>query len=173
MSSEEFGLNMMVILRVLQCDKEKISHLIFDHSDEPFNITIIDINMEDPDNYTRSCMITNVNNCYVVYPSNPWVTFLSLGRLILIIMYIMCAVITVSVCIIYGMRSRKQKTLPVVENAKVPFPFSQELQGNSQTAQLMKPSPSPEQPTESTLSPKIMTLEAAVVAAATDEVNKQ
>ena len=54
---------------IAKCEREKIEHIIENHSSEEFNITIINVQMANPDYPEQTCTLINVNDCFVVYPS--------------------------------------------------------------------------------------------------------
>ena len=90
---------------IAKCDREKLSHIIEDFSFDVFNVTIINIQLNNPDYEQQLCSMTNVNNCYAVYPH----------RIILYIMYTFCTVIVVVVCVVYAFLYKRKPTLPITQ----------------------------------------------------------
>ncbi|KAK8830561.1 hypothetical protein WA577_004292 [Blastocystis sp. JDR] len=64
-------LNLMSEEDIAKCERQKIEHIIENHSSEEFNITIINVSMKNPDDLEQTCTMIDVNSCYVVYPSGP------------------------------------------------------------------------------------------------------
>ena len=69
LSQEEYlPLFVLLISSLQKCDSEQLSHIIENYINDLFNLTIINVQLNNPDNEQQICEMTNVNNCYAIYP---------------------------------------------------------------------------------------------------------
>ena len=81
LSQEEYlPLFVLFISSLQKCDSEQLSHIIENYSTDLFNLTIINVQLNNPDNEQQICEMTNVNNCYAIYPRTPLLSFLLTPR---------------------------------------------------------------------------------------------
>lgn len=98
-----------------KCDSVKLSHIIENYSNDLFNLTIINVQLNNPDNEAQVCEMTNVNNCYAIYPSMFFAIPSLADRFILYFMYTCCVVIVCGVSAIYIILYNRKPSLPITE----------------------------------------------------------